>query len=396
MLDPERGWSLSFSGCGFLAIYYLGVCRCLAEHAPHVLRDARMMFGASSGSLLCAVLLSGLSFDQSVQIFMDLALWAQSPNLRIFRPSINLMEFMRAVLRQHLPDNIHERLSGKVYLSLTRVADWKNVLVSEFQSKEEVIDALLCSTFIPFYCGFIPPSFRGVDYVDGGLSNNSPYMDSRTTITVSPYYGENDIGPRNISMNLLAIDFNSLHMHACAENTCFMIWSLWPPSHKVLLEFCVQGYLDTVRFLEEKGICDRPQRSLSAPSEELQVLVPPQPQGVAAPEEKPGDELLAYLRCNIQQWDESFLQIMSPTFILALRHTMKETDGYLGKICNLLPVKVLSYALLSCMLLVELAFYVVWRLALWVPRIREDLPRLQGVASRAYSLLLMRQFHGAR
>lgn len=65
MYDPERGWSLSFSGCGFLGFYHIGATRCLSEHAPHIVRDARMLFGASAGALHGVALLSGLSLGTS-------------------------------------------------------------------------------------------------------------------------------------------------------------------------------------------------------------------------------------------------------------------------------------------------------------------------------------------
>ena len=39
-------------------------------------------------------------------------------------------------------------------------SDGKNFLASEFDSNEELIDAIICSCFIPFYCGFVPPTYR--------------------------------------------------------------------------------------------------------------------------------------------------------------------------------------------------------------------------------------------
>lgn len=76
-------------------------------------------------------------------------------------------------------------------MSLTRIVDGKNVLVSEFASREELIQVhqigdftekllgsfrllcssdltslplqvLMCSCFFPVYCGFIPPSYHGM------------------------------------------------------------------------------------------------------------------------------------------------------------------------------------------------------------------------------------------
>lgn len=52
----------------------------------------------------------------------------------------------------------------------------------------------MCSSFIPFYCGARPPRYRGVAYIDGGISNNQLWQD-KDTISVSPFSGESDICP---------------------------------------------------------------------------------------------------------------------------------------------------------------------------------------------------------
>lgn len=65
MYDPERGWSLSFAGCGFLGFYYVGVTSCLSERAPQLLRNVRKFFGASAGALYCAFYLSGIPLGRS-------------------------------------------------------------------------------------------------------------------------------------------------------------------------------------------------------------------------------------------------------------------------------------------------------------------------------------------
>lgn len=38
-----------------------------------------------------------------------------------------------------LPDDVHKRVNGKLFVSLTRVPDGKNVVMSEFSSKEHVL-----------------------------------------------------------------------------------------------------------------------------------------------------------------------------------------------------------------------------------------------------------------
>lgn len=68
MLDRERGWSVSFAGCGFLGVYHIGAATCLQERAPHIIRDARHIYGASAGALAGAVLIGGGSLGQLLRL----------------------------------------------------------------------------------------------------------------------------------------------------------------------------------------------------------------------------------------------------------------------------------------------------------------------------------------
>ncbi|XP_039092910.1 1-acylglycerol-3-phosphate O-acyltransferase PNPLA3 [Hyaena hyaena] len=385
MCDPRRGWSLSFAGCGFLGFYHVGVTQCLSERAPHLLRDARMFFGASSGALHGVTFLSGIPLDKVIHILADLVYRARSQNISILHPSFRVSKFIREHLHRNLPDDVHTLISGRMCISLTRVSDGENVLVSDFQSKDEVVDALVCSCFIPFYCGLIPPSFRGVRYIDGGLSDNVPCFDAKTTITVSPLYGECDICPKVKSTNFLHMDFTKLSLRICSENVYLLIRALCPPDLKVLGEICLQGYLDTIRFLEENGIYNVSRPCLNLSPEESEVLTPTSepvsldsPPSVAAPGMKTEqDELLDHLRLSLLTWDESVLATLSPKLTAVLSEAIKSQQGYMSKICNFLPVKVLSYAMLPCTLPVESAIVLVHRLVTWIPDIPEDIQWLQ-------------------
>ncbi|XP_063519164.1 1-acylglycerol-3-phosphate O-acyltransferase PNPLA3 isoform X4 [Pongo pygmaeus] len=329
MYDAERGWSLSFAGCGFLGFYHVGATRCLSEHAPHLLRDARMLFGASAGALHCVGVLSGIPLEQTLQVLSDLVRKARSRNIGIFHPSFNLSKFLRQGLYKYLPANVHQLISGKICISLTRVSDGKNVLVSDFRSKDEVVDALICSCFIPFYSGLIPPSFRGV----------------------------------------------------------------------VLGEICLRGYLDAFRFLEEKGICNRPQPGLKSSSEGMdpEVAAPSwanmsldsSPESAALAVRLEGDELLDHLRLSILPWDESILDTVSPRLATALSEEVKDKGGYMSKICNLLPIRIMSYVMLPCTLPVESAIAIVQRLVTWLPDMPDDVLWLQWVTSQVFTRALM-------
>lgn len=63
-----------------------------------------------------------------------------SHSMGVLHPSFNPSQILREQMERYLPANIHQLISGRVFISLTRVSDWGNVLVSEFQSKDEVLD----------------------------------------------------------------------------------------------------------------------------------------------------------------------------------------------------------------------------------------------------------------
>ncbi|XP_004279699.2 1-acylglycerol-3-phosphate O-acyltransferase PNPLA3 isoform X1 [Orcinus orca] len=398
MYDPERGWSLSFAGCGFLGIYHIGVTSCLSERAPHLLREARTFFGASAGALHCAFLLSGIPMEQTLQALVDLVRSARSRNIGVLHPTFSLNKEVRDGLQKHLPDNVHQLVSGKIVISLTRVADGENVLVSDFRSKDEVVDALSCSSFVPFFSGLIPPSFRGVRYVDGAVSNIIPFFDTKTTITVSPFYGESDICPKVKSTNFLHVNVTKLSVRLCSENLYLLTRVLFPSDLKVLGELCCQGYLDTVRFLEENGICDRPPLCLSASPAESEVLEAPREHGslqsspsMAAGEAKPEEAtLLDHPHLSILPWEDSTLETLSPRLTIALREAIGNQDGYINKMCNFLPIKVMSYLVLPCTLPVESAIAVVQRLVMWLPDMPSDIQWLWWTTSRICSRVMTR------
>ena len=49
------------------------------------------------------------------------------------------MKYLKDGLEEFLPDNAHEIATGRLHISLTRVSDRKNVIVNQFDSKEDLI-----------------------------------------------------------------------------------------------------------------------------------------------------------------------------------------------------------------------------------------------------------------
>lgn len=149
---------------------------------------------------------------------------ARSYSLGPFSPSFDIQTCILEGMKKSMPDDAHIRVNGKLHISLTRVYDGKSIIVSQFNSKEDLMQALLCACFIPGkislgiklshlnnvennltgFSGLIAPRWHGVRYMDGAFSDNLPLLDENT-VTVSPFAGETDICPRDDSAQIFHV-----------------------------------------------------------------------------------------------------------------------------------------------------------------------------------------------
>ncbi|KAK9496840.1 hypothetical protein O3M35_012931 [Rhynocoris fuscipes] len=246
-----RKMNLSFAGCGFLGIYHVGVAVCFKKYAPHLLLNK--ISGASAGAIAACCLLCDLPIGEVASDMLGLIREARLRTLGPFSPSFNVQEYLLERLGKVLPEDAHLRVNGKLHISLTRVYDGKNVLVSEFNSKEDLLQALLASSFVPIFSGFLPPRFHGERYMDGGFSDNLPILDENT-ITVSPFCGETDICPRDVSSQLFHVNFANTSIELSKQNIYRFARILWPPKPEVLSNMCKQGFDDALRFLHRNNL----------------------------------------------------------------------------------------------------------------------------------------------
>ncbi|XP_035222796.1 patatin-like phospholipase domain-containing protein 2 [Stegodyphus dumicola] len=243
--------NLSFAGCGFLGIYHVGVASCFREYAPHLL--VTKIAGASVGSIAAAALICDVSLGQTTTDILSIAVKARSRTLGPLNPRFDLNSLVKENLEKALPLNAHELCNNRLFISVTRSSDKQNVLLSQYDSREELIQALLCSCFIPLYSGMTMPVFRGVKYVDGGLSDNLPVLDENT-ITVSPFAGEHDICPEDESCNILQVNLANTSIAVSPRNIYRLCRILFPPKPEILSKMCQQGFDDALKFLQRKNL----------------------------------------------------------------------------------------------------------------------------------------------
>ncbi|KAK2851457.1 hypothetical protein Q5P01_007733 [Channa striata] len=135
---------------------------------------------------------------------------------------------------------------------MTRLSDGKHTVMSEFQSKQDVVQALLCSCFVPGYCGIQAPSIKGVHYVDGGFSSMQPVLLS-DTLTVSPFSGEVDICPTDTPC-MWDIVVSGATLKGNVANSFRILNALYPIALETLEQAYHNGYKDAIKFLLQNDL----------------------------------------------------------------------------------------------------------------------------------------------
>ncbi|KAJ0037033.1 hypothetical protein NL108_015851 [Boleophthalmus pectinirostris] len=381
MFDLNGGWNLSFAGCGFLGIYHIGVASCLLEKAPYLVHGATKIYGASAGALTASVLASRACIAKCCEDVIDVAKEARRRNLGPLHPAFNLVKVLRSGLSRDLPADAHLQASGRLCVSLTRVSDGENVLVSHFSSKDELIQALVCSCFIPIYCGLIPPSFRGVRYVDGGISDNLPQSELKNTITISPFSGESDICPRDGSSSFHELRFTNTSIQMNLGNMYRLSKALFPPEPKIMAEMCQSGYKDALRFLQENNLL-----TTAAPSSGPSAAAADVPPGCCcAQTESTREWVLRRLRLLGKQhwWLDEKLNLPS-NIKKVFCEACQDRTGLVSTVTGMLPMRVASYMLLPYTLPVQSAYSAAQRFVEWIPDVPADVRWIFGMAGDVY------------
>uniref|UniRef100_UPI00358FA904 patatin-like phospholipase domain-containing protein 2 isoform X2 n=1 Tax=Myxine glutinosa TaxID=7769 RepID=UPI00358FA904 len=328
----------------------------------------------------------GYSSGQSCADFIEITKEARRQRLGPLHPSFNLVKCLRQAMSRIMPDDVWVHVSGKLCVSLTRVSDGENVLISNFSSKEEVIQALICSAFVPVYCGVIPPSFRGVRYVDGGISDNLPSYDLKNTITVSPFSGESDICPRDNSSNFHELRFTNTSIQFNTGNLYRLSRALFPPEPKVLIEMCKEGYRDALRFLKGNNLLFHSYPALglhsaaaAADEEEEEEVIEMDVDQLEIEEARllmgrmhqPSNMLLVR-RPAARDLESVILETLPPQLHRALTEASKERNDLFSYVSNTLPVRVASLLMSPYILPIESAISFTFRLLEWLPDVPED------------------------
>uniref|UniRef100_A0A2K6EF14 Omega-hydroxyceramide transacylase n=2 Tax=Propithecus coquereli TaxID=379532 RepID=A0A2K6EF14_PROCO len=247
--DPDTPHSISFSGSGFLSFYQAGAVDALRDLAPRMLETAHRFAGTSAGAVIAALAICGIEMDEYLRVLNVGVAEVKKSFLGPLSPSCKMVQMMRQFLYRVLPEDSYKATTGKLHVSLTRLTDGESVVVSEYTSKEELIEALYCSCFVPVYCGLIPPTYRGVRYIDGGFTGMQPCSFWTDSITISTFSGQQDICPRDCPAIFNDIRVFNYSFQFSLENIARITYALFPPDLVILHDYYYRGYDDTVLYL---------------------------------------------------------------------------------------------------------------------------------------------------
>ncbi|XP_017504332.1 omega-hydroxyceramide transacylase isoform X2 [Manis javanica] len=247
--DPDTPHSISFSGSGFLSFYQAGAVDALRDLAPRMLETAHRFAGTSAGAVIAALVICGIEMEEYLRVLNVGVAEVKKFFLGPLSPSCKMVQMMRQFLYQVLPEDSYKAATGKLHVALTRLTDGESVVVSEYTSKEELIEALYCSCFVPVYCGLIPPTYRGVRYIDGGFTGMQPCSFWTDAITISTFSGQQDICPRDCPAIFHDFRMFNFSFQFSLENIARMTQALFPPDLLILHNYYYRGYEDAVLYL---------------------------------------------------------------------------------------------------------------------------------------------------
>lgn len=179
---PPAGRDFSFSGCGFLLPYHLGVAQQL--HNDGFIQPATSRFaGASGGAIAALALAAGVDVAQ---------IQGEAKRMAALCRAEGTMWKLEARLR----DVFHATFAGadvaalgqRLTVATQRLWPARLLVHSDaFRSSDDLCDAVIASCFIPFYLAPRGTAlFRGEHHVDGGLLTLVPELPGYVRVCAFP------------------------------------------------------------------------------------------------------------------------------------------------------------------------------------------------------------------
>ena len=272
---------LSFCGGALLGAYHIGAYKAISQRAPLWVRSVSVA-GSSAGSLVGAGVVCGVEPDHLTAALDGITEHVQRQVFGMLTPwSEDLLDVVRLHCEELLPQDAHTICSGRLHVAVTKLQWPRPVgeLVSDFKTRDDLLDTLCASSFVPGITASMmkiprlpaagghttpaakhhpPPPLT----VDGGLTQNWPRLPSKCgpTVFVSPFSGAFNICPQN-PPSARTLPFQDARVCVSGGNIRSAVHGLWPPSGG-MSQYELQGFMDATSFLEPADHAEGPDCAL--------------------------------------------------------------------------------------------------------------------------------------
>jgi|Transcript_7498 hypothetical protein len=166
--------SVSLCGGGFRTWYHLGIYWGLYEYLGLDVLQRLKLSGASIGALVATVAACGI---HPADIWAHIPAIAEAYRNAFFGHATTVGQFCRYLLHATLPEDAHLSVRGRLYISISSLLPVPhNTLISEFASREDLINAVIAAQYIPTWTFPGLCIYRKQICVDGGVTNNLPAL----------------------------------------------------------------------------------------------------------------------------------------------------------------------------------------------------------------------------
>lgn len=125
--------------------------------------------------MVAALMVSGVTLDKVLPGAMDILAKLRAFFKNPTKGLVSMHEQLEQLLQRVLPENAHKICNNRLGISVTKLWPLENIFVCQFESRQDLIDAVLAGCFIPLWSGQLEfPTYRGLKCVDGGYSDNIP------------------------------------------------------------------------------------------------------------------------------------------------------------------------------------------------------------------------------
>ncbi|XP_072172246.1 patatin-like phospholipase domain-containing protein 4 [Diadema setosum] len=286
-------FNLSFTEASFFGLGNLGVAQCLLDHGTPILSQMQAVGGASSSAVVAAVMATAPKKLAELLYGLYEIVDEISPlPFGAITPGFDFIGRLRALLERLLPPNAHELASNKLFVKATglMMADkfspltvhdvdqgtsscirtkgpkifevghraWTlghEMQISNFESREDLVETILGSIFVPWFPDWTPPSCNGKYLGDVTLSRKENFTGDVTfnfpagsLIKISPN-PKNRLSMRDkiacgwVDTSGQRFDISALQMYRIGDG-------LYPPPKAYMETYFADGYEDATKFLK--------------------------------------------------------------------------------------------------------------------------------------------------